>query len=162
MFPKEIFKSQIGNGNIKSIPHSIIFVFDGSKDEIIQEEDIKYYQKLIFISKEKGYKDIHVILTKLDEFEKIIWEKYKHLTENEIFNKLKILKDIKIEKVISILGVKRSNVHFIENYHLNEQNKNSFEIDYDILKTIVDLLNTSELFIIDKMNKKYECLGFCL
>ena len=114
------------------------------------------------ISKEKGYKDIHVILTKLDEFEKKIWERNKNLTENEIYNKLKVMKDIKIEKVISILGVNRSNVHFIENYHLNKQNKNSVEIDYNILKTIVDILYSSELFIIDKMNRKTECFGFCI
>ena len=162
LFPKEIFKSDISKGNIKSIPHCVAFVFDGSIDEIIQNEDIKYYQNLILISKEKGYKDIHVILTKLDEFEKKIWERNKNLTENEIYNKLKVMKDIKIEKVISILGVNRSNVHFIENYHLNKQNKKFVEIDYNILKTIIDILNTSELFIIDKMNKKQDCFGFCI
>jgi len=161
LFPKEIFKSEVGEGKIRSLPHSVVFVFDGSKDEILEKEDVRYYQNLICISKEKGYKDIHVILTKLDEFEKNILEKNKKLTENEIYNKLKIMKDIKIEKVISIFGVNRSNVHFIENY-LNNQNKNFFEIDYNILKTIVDILNTSELYIIDKMNRKQECFGFCL
>ena len=162
MFPKEIFKSDISQGNIKSLPHCVVFVFDGSIDEIIQNEDIIYYQNLIWISKEKGYKDIHVILSKLDEFEKKIWERNKNLTENEIYNKLKVMKDIKIEKVISTLGVNRSNVHFIENYHLNKQNKNSVEIDYNILKTIIDILNSSELFIIDKMNRKQECFRFCI
>ena len=161
LFPKEIFKSGI-KGNIKTLPHCVVFVFDGSIDEIIQNEDIKYYQNLILISKEKGYKDIHVILSKLDEFEKKVLERNKNLSQNEIYNKLKVMKDIKIEKVISILGVNRSNVHFIENYHLNKQDKNSVEIDYNILKTIVDILNTSELFIIDKMNRAQECFGFCI
>ena len=163
LFPKEIFKDKEGKGNIKSLPHSIVLIFDGSNDEIIPNKDIKFYKDLVDISKDKGYKDIHIILTKLDELEKKICEKYQDLWENEINSKLKRLKDIQIEKIISILGVKRSNIHFIENYHSGNEVKNSADIDYNLLKAIIDILNSSELFILEKMNKEHSCFGFlCL
>ena len=163
LFPKEIFKTIEGDGNIKNLPYSVVLVFDGSNDEIIQKKDFNFYQDLVKISKDKGYKDIHIILTKLDIFEKNIWEKHKNLPENEIRSKLNSLKDIQIEKIISLLGVKRSNIHFIENYHSNNQEKNLADIDYSLLKIIIDMLNTSELFILDKMNKDQNCFGlFCI
>ena len=161
-FPKEIFKEKYGDANIKSIPHSVVFIFDGSTDEIIKKEDTDYYRELILISKNKGYKDIHVILSNVDKFGEKIYTKYKHLPETEILSKLKIMIDIQIEKVILLLGVKRSNVHFIENYHSDNQKTNSTEIDYNVLKTIIDILNSSELFILDKLNKTQNCFGFCL
>ena len=160
LFPKEIFNEE-ESGNIKSIPHSVVFVFDGSTEEIVQSEDINFYKDLVNISKSKGYKDVHVILSRVDEFEKNILLRNKNLPESEIHTKLNKMKDIKIEKVISILGVNRSNVHFIENYHLDNQNSNSTEIDYNVLKTMNDLLNTSELFILEKMTKKFTCFGLC-
>ena len=160
LFPKEIFNEE-ESGNIKSIPHSVVFVFDGSTEEIVQSEDINFYKDLVNLSKSKGYKDVHVILSRVDEFEKNILLRNKNLPESEIHTKLNKMKDIKIEKVISILGVNRSNVHFIENYHLDNQNSNSTEIDYNVLKTMNDLLNTSELFILEKMTKKFNCFGLC-
>ena len=161
LFPKEIFKSSVGEGNIKSLPHSVIFVFDGNKEEIIDKNEIEFYRKLVNISKDKGYQDIHVILTKVDEFEKNVWEKNKNLGETEILTKLNTMKDLQIEKIISILGVNRSNIHFIENYHSDNQIQNSTDIDYNILKTIIDILNSSELFILEKMNKTQYCFGLC-
>ena len=160
LFPKEIFKEE-ESGNIKSIPHSVVFVFDGSTDEIVQSEDIDFYNDLVNISKSKGYKDVHVILSRVDEFEKNILLRNQNLPESERHTKLNKMKDIKIEKAISILGVNRSNVHFIENYQLDNQNSNSTEIDYNVLKTMNDILNTSELFILEKMTKKFNCFGLC-
>ena len=160
LFPKEIFKDKEGKGNIKSLPHSIVLIFDGSNDEIIQNKDIKFYKDLVATSKDKGYKDIHVILSKLDEFEKKFCEKNQNISETEINSELNKLKEIQIEKIKSILGVKRSNIHFIENYHSDNQIENSADIDYNILKTIIDILNSSELFILEKMNKEHSCFGF--
>ena len=160
LFPKEIFNEE-ESGNIKSIPHSVVFVFDGSTEEIVQSEDINFYKDLVNISKSKGYKDVHVILSRVDEFEKNFLLRNQNLPESEMHTKLNKMKDIKIEKVISILGVNRSNVHFIENYHLDNQKSNSTEIDYNVLKTMNDLLNTSELFILEKMTKKFNCFGLC-
>ena len=160
LFPKEIFNEE-ESGNIKSIPHAVVFVFDGSTEEIVQSEDINFYKDLVNLSKSKGYKDVHVILSRVDEFEKNFLLRNQNLPESEMHTKLNKMKDIKIEKVISILGVNRSNVHFIENYHLDNHNSNSTEIDYNVLKTMNDLLNTSELFILEKMTKKFTCFGLC-
>ena len=158
-FPKELFKEEIGSGNIRSIPHVVIFVFDGTKEKILNNEDLLFYQNLINISKNKGYKDIHIVLTGLDEFEKKILE--KNITEGEMHSEINKLKNIKIENVISLLGVNWSNVHFIENYHSNVQNENIPSIDYNILKTLLDIINSAELFILDKTIKVPLCYGFC-
>jgi len=52
IFPKEIFfAKEVG---IESIPHSIVLVFDGSRDEIIDRDDINFYKELIGLSLKKG------------------------------------------------------------------------------------------------------------
>ncbi len=161
LFPKEIFNAEeIG---IDSYPHSIIFVFDGSSDEIIQKEDENFYKELIEISKKKGYENIHihVILTRIDIFEKLIFERNKLLPYTERSSKVSNLKDEKIEKVIDVLGVNRSNIHFIENYHDDEEKENSYEIDYSLLKTMCDIINSCELYILNYIHKYETCFNSC-
>ena len=161
LFPKEIFNAEeIG---IDSFPHSIIFVFDGSSDEIIQKEDENFYKELIEISKKKGYENIHihVILTRIDIFEKLIFERNKLLPYTERSSKVSNLKDEKIEKVIDVLGVNRSNIHFIENYHDDEEKENSYEIDYSLLKTMCDIINSCELYILNYIHKYETCFNSC-
>jgi len=52
LFPKEIFFArEVG---IESIPHSIVLVFDGCKDEIIDRDDIQFYKDLISLCVKKG------------------------------------------------------------------------------------------------------------
>ena len=159
-FPKEIFREEIGSGNIRSLPHAVVFIFDGRNENIVNIEDLNFYKSLIDMSKTKGYKDIHVVLTRLDELEKKILEKYLDMNEGEIHSEINKLKNIKMEKVISLLGVNWSNVHFIENYNEN-QKENSPEIDYNILKTLLDIINSAELFILEKIAKIPMCYGFC-
>ena len=161
LFPKEIFNAEeIG---IDSFPHSIIFVFDGSSDEIIQKEDETFYKELIEISKKKGYDNIHihVILTRIDIFEKLIFERNKLLPYTERSSKVSNLKDEKIEKVIDVLGVNRSNIHFIENYHDDEEKENSYEIDYSLLKTMCDIINSCELYILNYIHRYETCFNSC-
>ena len=160
-FPKEIFREEIGLGNIRSLPHAVVFVFDGKEENILNNEELNFYKELIDISKNKGYKDVHVILTRFDEFEKKILEKNLDWNEGEIHSEINKLKNIKIENVISLLGVNWSNVHFIENYHIEGQIENSPEIDYNILKTLLDIINSAELFILDKIAKVPMCYGLC-
>ena len=138
LFPTEIFNAE--KPGINSIPHAIVFVFDGSNDEVIQKEDI--------------------ILTRIDIFEKLIYEKNISLPSTERSSKVNNLKDEKIEKVIDVLGVNRSNVHFIENYH-SDVKENSFEIDYSLLKTMCDIINACELYILYYMNKNESCFATC-
>ena len=158
LFPTEIFNAE--KPGINSIPHAIVFVFDGSNDEVIQKEDENFYKELVNISKRKGYENIHIILTRIDIFEKLIYEKNLSLPSTERSSKVNTLKDEKIEKVIDVLGVNRSNVHFIENYH-SELKDNSFEIDYSLLKTMCDIINACELYILYYMNQNESCFATC-
>ena len=158
LFPTEIFNAE--EPGIDSIPHAIVFVFDGSNDEVIQKEDETFYKELVNISKRKGYENIHIILTRIDIFEKLIYEKNISLPSTERSSKVNNLKDEKIEKVIDVLGVNRSNVHFIENYH-SELKDNSFEIDYSLLKTMCDIINACELYILYYMNQNESCFATC-
>ena len=158
LFPTEIFNAE--EPGIDSIPHAIVFVFDGSSDDVIQKEDETFYKELVNISKRKGYENIHIILTRIDIFEKVINERNKSLPSSERSSKVNTLKDEKIEKVIDVLGVHRSNIHFIENYH-SEIKENSYEIDYSLLKTMCDIINACELYILYYMNKNESCFATC-
>ena len=158
LFPDEILSLE--EPGISSIPHSVVFVFDGSTDDIVQEEDQKFYKELISLCKKKGYESVQVDLTRIDVFEKMVYNRNKKMSQSERNSKLNKLKDEKIETVIQTLGVNRSNVHFIENYHLDGQEKNSVEIDYHILKTMSDILNSAELFMMNYMNQRETCFCF--
>lgn len=158
LFPKEIFSGK--QPGLESIPHNIVLVFDGSIDDIIDPSDEKFYRDLVDITYSKGYNSVHIILTRIDVFEKQIFDKHKSLAISQRSSILNNLKDQKIERVIDILGVKRSNVHFIENYH-SETEENVIEIDYHALKTMSDLINLSEQFILLYLNKNATCFAKC-
>ena len=158
LFPNEILNPE--EPGISSIPHSVVFIFDGSSDEVVQGEDEKFYKELIVLCKRKGYSNVQVVLTRIDVFEKNVFDRNKNISQSERNTKLNKLKDIQIEKVIQALGVNRSNIHFLENYHLEGQEKNSVEIDYHILKTMIDILNSAELFMMSYMNQRETCFCF--
>ena len=158
LFPNEILNSE--EPSIGTIPHSVVFIFDGSSDEIVQEEDEKFYKELIILCKRKGYSNVQIILTRIDVFEKNVFDRNKNISQIEKNTKLNKLKDEQIEKVIQTLGVTRSNIHFLENYHLEGQENNSIEIDYHILKTMNDILNSAELFTMSYINKRETCFCF--
>jgi len=160
LFPNEILIAE--EPSISSIPHSIVFIFDGSSDEVVQGEDEIFYKDLINLCKQKGYTNVQIVLTRIDVFEKNIINRNKNISQSEKNIELNKLKDIQIEKVIETLGVNRSNIHFLENYHLEEQEKNSVEIDYHILKAMIDILKSAELFTNSYMSEKEYCFCFGL
>ena len=160
LFPNEILLQQ--EPGINYIPHAIVFIFDGSSDEVVQGEDEKFYKELIVLCKRKGYTNVQVVLTRIDVFEKNINNRNKNISPSEKHIELNKLKDLQIEKIIQTLGVNRSNIHFLENYHLEGQDKNSVEIDYHILKTMIDILNSAELFMMSYMTQKETCFCFGL
>ena len=95
LFPKDIFfADEVG---IESIPHSIVFVFDGSTDEVINKEDEMFYKDLVNISKKKGYETVHVILTRIDVFEKFVSQRNKNLSVSDRSSRISTMKDEKIE-----------------------------------------------------------------
>ena len=145
---------------INSIPHAVVFFFDGSTDEVVQSEDNQFYKELVYLSKRKGYNNIQIVLSRIDVFENKFYDRNKNINQSEINMKLNKYKDIQIERVIQSLGVSRSNIHFLENYHVEGQMNNSVEIDYHILKTMMDILNSAELFIMSYMTQRETCFCF--
>ena len=160
LFPNEILIPQ--EPGISTIPHAVVFIFDGSSDEVVQGEDEKFYKDLIVLCKRKGYSNVQIVLTRIDVFEKNIINRNKNISQSEKHIELNKLKDMQIEKVIQTLGVNRSNIHFLENYHLERKEKNVVEIDYHILKTMIDILNSAELFMMSYMSQKETCFCFGL
>ena len=158
LFPNEILNKE--EPTINSIPHAVVFFFDGSTDEVVQSEDNQFYKELVYLCKRKGYSNIQIVLTRIDVFENKFLERNKNISQSEKNMKLNKSKDIQIERVIQSLGVNRSNVHFLENYHIEGQEKNSVEIDYHILKTMMDILNSAEIFIMSYMAQKETCFCF--
>ena len=158
LFPSDILNAE--EPTIGTIPHAVVFFFDGSTEEVVQSEDAKFYKELVYLSKRRGYNNIQIILTRIDVFENKFYERNKNISQSEKNMKLNKYKDIQIERVIQALGVNRSNVHFLENYHIEGQEKNSVEIDYHILKTMIDILNSAELFMISYMAQKETCFCF--
>ena len=158
LFPNEILNEE--ESNINSIPHAVVFFFDGSTDEVVQSEDNNFYKELVYLSKRKGYNNIQIVLSRIDVFENKFYARNKNISNSEKNIKLNKSKDIQIERVIQALGVNRSNIHFLENYHNEGQINNSLEIDYHILRTLMDILYSAEIFIMSYMAQKETC--FCL
>ena len=158
LFPNEILNEE--ESNINSIPHAVVFFFDGSTDEVVQSEDNKFYKELVYLSKRKGYNNIQIVLSRIDVFENKFYARNKNISNSEKNIKLNKSKDIQIERVIQALGVNRSNIHFLENYHNEGQINNSLEIDYHILRTLMDVLYSAEIFVMSYMAQKETC--FCL
>ena len=158
LFPNEILNKE--EPTINSIPHAVVFFFDGSTDEVVQSEDNQFYKELVYLSKRKGYNNIQIVLSRIDVFENKFYDRNKNINQSEINMKLNKYKDIQIERVIQSLGVSRSNIHFLENYHIEGQMNNSVEIDYHILKTMMDILNSAEIFIMSYMAQKETCFCF--
>jgi predicted AAA+ superfamily ATPase len=158
LFPNEILNTE--DPTLSSMPHAVVFFFDGSTDEVVQSEDAQFYKELVYLSKRKGYNNIQIVLSRIDVFENKFYERNKNISQSEINMKLNKSKDIQIERVIQSLGVTRSNIHFLENYHLESQINNSVEIDYHILKTMMDILNSAEMFIMSYMAHKETCFCF--
>lgn len=159
VFPKEVIDD---NPSLDTVPHVCLLVFDGSSDDIINPDEVEFYKDLIMTCKSKGYISIHVILTRVDILENIISVKSsKDKSELDVISIVNSIKDSQIEKVINCLGVKRSNVHFVENYlEVNEENK--VDIDYHVLKALVDLINSSEEYILLHCNKNTSCFSKCV
>ena len=158
LFPSEILNTE--DPTISSMPHAVVFFFDGSTDEVVQSEDAKFYKELVYLCKRKGYNNIQIVLSRIDVFENKFYGRNKNISQSEINMKLNKSKDIQIERVIQALGVSRSNIHFLENYHVEGQINNSVEIDYHILKTMMDILNSAEMFIMSYMAQKETCFCF--
>ena len=119
LFPPTIMRE--GRG-LKTKPHCICFVFDGSMDEIPNgEEETNFYKDIIALARERKYYYPQIVLTCIDKVEQIMLEEEEErlgrpLDDFEREQRLREIIDMKIEKVVLNLGISRSSVHFVENY----------------------------------------------
>lgn len=154
LFSEEILENN--SISISDLPHSVILVFDGSSEDIINPDEIQFYRDLVSLSIQKGHMDIQIILTRVDVLEDLAFKRQKNMKKDEIIEYIHSLKDKQIEKVIEYLGVKRTNIHFVENY-LSEKIDNIIEIDYQILKTLNEIISSAENFLVNYYNKNTIC-----
>ncbi|CAK0806877.1 unnamed protein product, partial [Prorocentrum cordatum] len=119
LFPAEIL---VRRGNtLATKPHAVIFVFDGSMEEIPDgEEETRFYREIIQMLRAKGYLYPQVVLTRIDRVEENLVQAASHGDAGEDAAdpelRLRQVLDRKIEDVVVKLGVPRGSVHFIENY----------------------------------------------
>ena len=105
---------------MNSKPHAIIFVFDGSLEKVPNgEEEVRFFSNILHRCRGRKYFYPQIVLTRVDKVEEWVNRQIKKglINKDEREIKLKELQDKKIEDVAMKLGVPRSSVHFIENYH---------------------------------------------
>ncbi len=125
LFPTSIVTT---SGTLQTRPHCMVFVFDGSMEKIPNgEEETKFYRDVIQMARLKSNRRIitakieyvypQIVLTRIDKVEQALVKAYGRMDEFEKEQRLREIIDLKIESVVLALGVSRSSVHFIENYH---------------------------------------------
>jgi hypothetical protein len=148
LFPTNILKEK----NLNDQPHSLVFVFDGSFDEVPNgEEECQFYRDIINRAKKRDYFMPQIVLTCLDKVELKILKKFKNLSESDLDCKLREVIDSKIESVVCKLGVARDQVHFLENYHSTskfflriDNPVNLLQIDYNCLKLLQECIKQGD------------------
>ena len=109
LFPQQIISTD--GKSLKSKPHCVCFVFDGSTDDIpSSEEETSFYKDILEMARQKGYTQPQIVLTCIDKVEQIINEEEaerlgRPLDDFERDHKLREVIDMKIEKVVLNLGV---------------------------------------------------------
>jgi energy-coupling factor transporter ATP-binding protein EcfA2 len=150
LFPQEILSKRAG---MATKPHALIFVFDGSMEDIPNgEEETEFYKEIIQMARDKGYFYPQVVLTRIDKVETQI-PPQTDPAEAEL--RLRQLLDQKIETVVLKLGISRASVHFVENYHgsYNEAS-NNISIDFHALRILHECCQHADTFIRQQMSKR--------
>jgi len=126
LFPNEI---QV-EASMRTKPHCLVFVFDGSMDEIPNSaEETQFYKEIMNKARERKYYYPQIVLTCIDKVEQKLEAEAKELhgrqlNEFERERKLRETLDMKIEQIVLALGVTRSSVHFVENYKVDSETEN--------------------------------------
>lgn len=148
LFPNEIIRDKKG---LDKKPHAIIFVFDGSLDEVPDGfEEVTFYKRTLSQSKNKGYRQPFIILTKIDIFESKLRKKLgkDNLSEEQIKILITSEKAKLIENVSFKLKVNPKYISFIENYSYQSETK-KFMVDYYAMNTLAKIIVQCEQYIKD-------------
>jgi energy-coupling factor transporter ATP-binding protein EcfA2 len=158
LFPQEILVRRNG---IQTKPHAILFVFDGSMEEIPDgEEETRFYREIIQMTKAKGYKHPQVVLTRIDRVEESLCRTSPAAgakdpltstgSSGDLSLRLRQVLDRKIEDVVAKLDVGRNAVHFIENYHSgggNVAEGRNASVDFHALKILSQCCQHADAFV---------------
>lgn len=158
LFPPEILVRKNG---LQTKPHALIFVFDGSMEEIPDgEEETRFYREIIHMARSKGYNYPQVVLTRIDRVEESLAKTAGASDDPEL--RLRQVLDRKIEDVVLKLEVSRSSVHFVENYHAGAMGSegHNVAVEYHALKVLTQCLNNASTFISQSLRspQKSPCL----
>lgn len=150
LFPQEILARRTG---ISTKPHALIFVFDGSMEDIPNgEEETQFYREIIAMARDKGYFYPQVVLTRIDKVETQIPAGTEPM-QAEL--QLRQLLDQKIETVVLKLGISRASVHFVENYHGSySEAQNNVSIDFHALRILHECCQHSDTFVRQQLLKR--------
>ena len=135
----------------------MIFVFDGSTDQVpATEEDALFYKKSIERAIQRGYSKPFVIITKIDIVESRL---RKELAKTDYDEKKKeFCVAEKIDLIISglseKLGIAREQIDFIENYTHDNFERN-LKIEYYLLKTFKKIVEEGLRYIGSQSKTKY-------
>jgi len=155
LFPREILREQTGLG---SMPHALIFVFDGSSSEVLSEEEFAFYRGVLSKAQAKGYFYPQVVLTHIDlliptEEKKAGVKSGGRSAEEELL--LQQTVDQKSSLVAAKLGVPRGSVHFVENYHGAEQDQGgNAGVDFNALRILDEACRHADAFLQQRIAHK--------
>eukprot|EP00930_Biecheleria_cincta_P077109 TRINITY_DN64366_c0_g1_i1.p1 TRINITY_DN64366_c0_g1~~TRINITY_DN64366_c0_g1_i1.p1 ORF type:complete len:367 (+),score=84.64 TRINITY_DN64366_c0_g1_i1:27-1127(+) len=148
LFPPEILTK---NKSISSQPHAVLFVFDGSMEEIPDgEEETRFYRDIIQMCQQKGYNKPQVVLTRIDRVEEALTKASGPASMADRELRLRQVLDKKIEDIVMKLGVVRTSVHFIENYHSGvglESEVRNVSVDFHALKILMQCCSHADEFV---------------
>jgi len=148
LFPPEIL---LRRANLQTQPHALLFVFDGSMEEIPDGEDeTKFYKEIIQMARAKGYCYPQVVLTRIDRVEESLAKSGGSADPADVELRLRQVLDKKIEDVVLKLDVSRTSVHFIENYHSAGQGwaeGRNASVDFHALKILTQCCSHADAFV---------------
>ena len=106
-----------------------------------------------------------IVLTRVDKVEEKLRKQFSKIKNNEnnefdCETKLREIIDQKIESVVNKLGIPRSSVHFIENYH-EKVTSDDVSIDYYALKLLNETLKQVDNYVLSiQKPKSFQCTIF--
>lgn len=151
LFPPEIIKS---GSSLIDKPHCLLFVFDGSLNEIPNgEEEVSFYREVLCRARQRGYFYPQVILTHIDKL------RDQCLSSGDSERRFRDMCDMKVESVVMRLGVSRSCVHLIENY-TPECLIADARIDFHSLRLLHECLQQTDAFLQSQLKEKSSCEVF--
>jgi len=153
LFPAEILVRKNG---LQTRPHAILFVFDGSMEEIPDgEEETRFYREIVTMTQEKGYMYPQVVLTRIDRVEESLARSSGDTGDVDPELRLRQALDKKIEGVVERLGVARASVHFIENYHSGTDSTaegRNVSVDFHALKILTQCCSNADAFMAQSLH----------